>query len=167
MQKLIINTQYMENYGDKVNPYLKFKGGSTYVMFNVGTLNENEIATHVARIRPFITTDLEKSNGGSEEFIIDSKVMNHADEHCADFETATQFYFKGTEVHFMKVTDNRVDGWMRKEILEQTENWVGVPKGPIDQSGRGSYKSEYLMEDGDIVNGQNGLKDWFATAEVA
>ena len=50
MHKLIINTQYMENYGDKVNPYLKFKGGTTYVMFNVGTLNENEIATHVARV---------------------------------------------------------------------------------------------------------------------
>lgn len=152
----------MENYGDKVNPYLKFKGGTTYVMYNVGTLNENEIATHVARVRPFITTDLEKSNGGSEEFIIDSKVMNHADEHCADFETATEFFFRGTEVHFMKVTDNRVDGWMRNEILEQTETWVGLPT-----CGRGDYTSEYLMEDGDFVYGQKGLKEWFDTAEVA
>ena len=164
MQKLIINTQYMENYGDKVNPYLKFKGGSTYVMFNVGTLNENEIATHVARVRPFITTDLEKSNGGSEEFIIDSKVMNHADEHCADFETATQFSFAGSTVNFMKVTDNRNDGWMRNEILEKTETWVGDMS---NDSKRGAYYDEYLMEDGDMVHGQNGLKEWFATAEVS
>ena len=29
MKKLVITTQYMENYGCIDNPYMKFKGGST------------------------------------------------------------------------------------------------------------------------------------------
>ena len=45
MNKLVINTQYLENYGTKENPYMKFKGGNTYVMNNCGDLNENEIAS--------------------------------------------------------------------------------------------------------------------------
>ena len=31
MNKLVIDTQYLENYGSSENPYMKFKGGSTYV----------------------------------------------------------------------------------------------------------------------------------------
>ena len=48
MNKLVIHTQYLENYGDSKDPYMKFKGGTTYVMSNCGELNENEIATLVA-----------------------------------------------------------------------------------------------------------------------
>lgn len=169
MNKLVINTQYLENYGDSQNPYMKFKGGSTYVMSNCGKLNANEIATLVARVKPYITTDLLKSNGGSEEYINDVRVVPHMEQVCEDYESITEFHFDmfKSDVNFMKITDNRVDGWMRQEILEQTETWVGVPVNPQTQSGRGSYKSEYLMEDGDIVNGQNGLKEWFGTQEVA
>ena len=29
MQKLVIETQYLENYGDLEKRYMKFKGGST------------------------------------------------------------------------------------------------------------------------------------------
>ena len=38
MQKLVIQTQYLENYGSPENPYMKFKGGSTYVMHNCGDI---------------------------------------------------------------------------------------------------------------------------------
>ena len=40
MNKLVIHTQYLENYGDSKDPYMKFKGGTTYVMSNCGELNE-------------------------------------------------------------------------------------------------------------------------------
>ena len=36
MNKLVITTQYMENYGDKNDPYMKFKGGNTYELPNCG-----------------------------------------------------------------------------------------------------------------------------------
>jgi hypothetical protein len=64
----------------------------------------------------------------------------------------------------MKVTDNREDGWMRDEILEQTETWTGDMSATVK---RADYKSEYLMEDGDFALGQKGLKEWFTAREVA
>ena len=157
MNKLVIETQYMENYGNMENAYMKFKGGSTYVMFNCGDLTENEIATIVARIRPYITTNLIESNGGSEEYILSQGVMDHKDAHCADYETAIQFSFGPSgQVNFLKVTDNREDGWMKKSILEKTETWTG----DMSTTKRSNYKCEYLMENGDFVL-EKDMKEWF------
>jgi hypothetical protein len=30
--KVVINTQYKENYGSEAEPYWKFKGGTTYIV---------------------------------------------------------------------------------------------------------------------------------------
>ena len=162
MYKLVIKTQYMENYGDE-KPYMKFKGGNTYIMENCGSLNDNETATIVAQVRPYITTDLIRSNGGSEEYVTEFKVVNHRIKVCDDWESPTTFHIVGDKVNFMKVTDNREDGWMRKEILEKTETWTH------DQMGvsRVGYKASYLMQDGDIVDNDEGLREWFDAAEVA
>lgn len=156
MNKLVITTQYMENYGDMSDPYMKFKGGNTYELPNCGDLNENEVATIVAQVRPYITTTLLESNGGCEEYIVDFKVVNHTTKTVEDWETVTEFNLIGGSVNFMKVTDNREDGWMKKEILEQTETWTG----DMSDTKRANYKSEYLMEDGDFVS-QKELGEWF------
>ena len=160
MNKLVINTQYLENYGDSKDPYMKFKGGTTYVMSNCGDLTENEIATITARLRPYITTTLLESNGGCEEYIIDRAVMiKHNQPHAEEWETTTQFNITPSgQVNFVKVTDNREDGWMRSEILEKTEAWTMLP-----DSERAKYAASYLMRDGDICNGQEDLKNWFDT----
>jgi hypothetical protein len=166
MNKLVINTQYMENYGCAKDPYMKFKGGNTFVLPNCGELDSNEIATIVAKVRPFITTTMAESNGGCEEYIIDSTVVPHSEKVCEDWETITEFCFDqfSGDVNFMKVSDNREDGWMRDEILEQTETWTGDMSATVK---RADYKSEYLMEDGDFALGQQGLKEWFTAREVA
>ena len=158
MNKLVITTQYMENYGDKNDPYMKFKGGNTYELPNCGDLNENEIATIVAQVRPYITTTLLESNGGCEEYVVDFKVVSHSTKTVEDWESVTEFCFDQFtgDVNFMKVTDNREDGWMKKEILERTESWTG----DMSESKRGDYKSEYLMEDGDIISHKE-LGEWF------
>ena len=152
MNKLVIHTQYLENYGDSKDPYMKFKGGTTYVMPNCGELNENEIATLVARVKPYITTDLVKSNGGSEEYINDVKVVPHTEQVCADWESVTEFSFDlFGDVNFIKITDNREDGWMRREILESTETWT---------NDRENYKKEFLMEDGEFCVGDKEAGAW-------
>lgn len=152
----------MENYGDE-KPYMKFKGGNTYIMENCGSLNDNETATIVAQVRPYITTDLIRSNGGSEEYVTEFKVVGQRIKVCDDWESPTTFHIVGDKVNFMKVTDNREDGWMRKEILEKTETWTH------DQMGvsRVDYKASYLMEDGDICDTEAELKEWFEIKEVA
>lgn len=152
MNKLVIHTQYLENYGDSKDPYMKFKGGTTYVMSNCGELNENEIATLVARVKPYITTDLVKSNGGSEEYVNGVKVVPHTEQVCADWDSVTEFSFDlFGDVNFIKITDNREDGWMRKEILETTETWT---------NDRENYKKEFLMDNGDFCVGDKEAGAW-------
>jgi len=158
MNKLVIKTQYMENYGDAESPYMKFKGGDTYVMFNCGNLTDNEIATITAQVRPFITTTLAETNGGCEEYIIGrAEITAHSTPHCEAWETATQFSITPSgQVNFLKVTDNREDGWMKKEILEKTESWTG----DMSDTKRADYKVEFLMEDGDSCVGNKAVNAW-------
>ena len=157
MNKLVIKTQYMENYGTSDKPYMKFKGGNTYIMENCGDLNDNEAATIAAQVRPYITTDLIRSNGGSEEYVTEFKVVGQRIKVCDDWESPTTFHIVGDKVNFMKVTDNREAGWMKAGILEKTESW---------SNDRENYKSEFLMEDGDIVD-YDGLKAWFESHQAA
>ena len=158
MKNLVIKTQYMENYGDRLDPYMKFKGGNTFVLPNCGDLNENEVATIVARVRPFICTTFEESNGGCEEYVIDFKVMDRSEKVVEDWESVTEFNLLNEDgsINFMKVTDYREYGLMKKEILERTETWTGDMS---TVSKRKDYYEEYLMEDGDIVD-RKGLSEW-------
>ena len=158
MNKLVINTQYMENYRDLESPYMKFKGGNTYVMFNCGDLTENEIATITAQVRPYITNTLLETNGGCEEYIIGrAEMLKHNQPHAEEWETTTQFNITPSgQVNFVKVYDNREDGWMKKSILEKTESWTG----DMSDTKRANYKAEFLMEDGDFVL-EKDLKEWF------
>jgi hypothetical protein len=163
MNKLVINTQYLENYGTKENPYMKFKGGNTYVMDNCGDLEQNQVATIVAQVKPYITTDLIRSNGGCEEYIIDVSVIGQRLKVDGGLNAATTFHIVDGKVNFMRITDNREDGWMKKEILEKTETWTHDQMG----YGRESYKVSYLMEDGDFCDTEAELREWFEIKEIA
>ena len=154
MKKLVINTQYMENYGSPEKPYMKFKGGSTYVMYNCGDLdhNDNELATIVAQVRPYITTTLADSNGGCEEYITSSAVVKHVDEAWDKWETPIQFSFNGADVNFIKVLDNQSEaGYLKKSIIERTETWT---------NNRENYKVEFLMEDGEFCKSNAEVNAW-------
>lgn len=157
MNKLIIQTQYLENYGSSEEPYMKFKGGSTYVLPNCGDMNSNEVATAVAKVKPYITTDLVKSNGGCEEYIVGAHVGDIDDKVCEDWDTITEFTFMGDEVTFMKVTDNRNMGYMRKEILEKIETWNGCSESVTQ---RKNYACAFHMEDGSTFTGAQ-LQEFF------
>ena len=60
------------------------------------------------------------------------------------------------------MTDNREDGYMKDDILELTESWTMAPANE-----RLDYKAEYLMSDGDLVIGGEGLKEWYISYEAA
>lgn len=165
MKKLVIQTQYQENYAahneDYVHgvdaPHWKFKGGSTYVLPNCGDADVDAV---VDAVEEHITW----SNEASKEYITSAYVADWSDKVCESWETVTEFSLLGDEPTFMKVTDNRQDGYMRSEILEKIETWVGCLES---DSGRKDYKVEFLMEDGDFAVGMDELKSWFETKEAA
>ena len=167
MKKLVIQTQYKENYAAHNEgyvhgvsaPHWKFKGGSTYVLINCGS--DVDLADVEAMVSPYITD----SNEYVEEYILDTSVVDYNAKVCEDCESVTQFRFmEDGSIYFMKVTDNREFGYMRSEILEKTETWTGC----LDSdTGRKNYKVEFLMEDGDFCNSQEELSSWLVNTEAA
>lgn len=160
---ILITTQYMENYGSSETPYMKFKGGSTYLIPGVDAdATDNDVATLVAQVRPFVTTTLLETDGGCEEFVIDSKLTsnwrNCVDEYdAANYTSLLKVDGKWTA---MKVTDNREFLGMKMQILEKTETWTCG-----SSQSREDYKASFLMDDGDICESNAELTQWFETRE--
>ena len=162
MQKLVIQTQYKENYaypdwdgkGECPDGW-KFKGGCTYV---VNSFKDFDNVTKVMdKLSELITVD----NDGFKEYILYWEIVPQSRKVCEDWETVTQLWLNPVgKWEALKITDNREDGYMRKEILEKTESWTMAPENE-----RLQYKVEFLMEDGDYALGDKGLKEWIGTRD--
>ena len=160
MQKLVIHTQYRENYAahnDGYNhgvdqPHWKFKGGTTYVFPNFQDFNNvNDI---VARVTDMITF----SHEAAEEYVLNWSIVPQSEKICEDWDTPIVLSFYNDDIIAIKITDNREGGWMRDEILELTETWTLSPENE-----RHNYKGEYLMNDGEFV-AHEGLRQWLRDA---
>lgn len=164
MQKLVIQTQYRENYaypdwdGKGECPQAwKFKGGSTYVINSFKDYNK------VTEVMKQLDALISFGNEGFEEYILSWEIVPQARKVCEDWETVTQLWLNPVgKWEALKITDNREDGYMRREILEKTESWTMAPENE-----RLQYKAEYLMEDGDYAINDEGLKEWFDSKEAA
>ena len=82
--KLVIQTQYKENYGahdwngeGECPQYWKFKGGDTYVMPGV---NNKDLVPALAAL-------IEYHNEGSEEYILSTEIMEDDAQVCEEWET--------------------------------------------------------------------------------
>ena len=166
MQKLVIHTQYKENYGahdwdgkGECPDYWKFKGGTTYVVPNFKDFD------NVGKVVASIALFIEYSNNFSKEYILDYEVVPHSQKVCESWESPVNLWLNAVgKWEAIRVIDNRPDedgyaGWMRSEILEKTESWTLLPAGERTQ-----YKAEFLMEDGEYAINNEGLKEWFGAA---
>jgi len=68
--KILITTQYRENYGTAADPYWKSKGGYDYFILNVDPM-------HVAPglLVAAVQDQIEYSNDGAEEYILDWELV--------------------------------------------------------------------------------------------
>lgn len=83
--KILISTQYRENYGSADEPYWKFKGGSEYFIKGVDPL----------QVAPGLLVDkvrgeIEYSNDMAEQYILDWELV--ADDYMTDFEKSQLDY---------------------------------------------------------------------------
>jgi hypothetical protein len=89
--KILITTQYRENYGTSDEPYWKFKGGEDYFILDVDPL----------KTAPGLLVDqargqIEYSDPMSEEYIVDWRLVD--DDYLSDFEF-DQWEYEG-EIRF-------------------------------------------------------------------
>jgi hypothetical protein len=170
--KLVIHTQYKENYGahdwdgkGKCPQYWKDKGGETFVVENlthvVGLrVDENYNAEMIVdSLRPFIAY----TDDHAEEYITNWEIVGDSESVCEDWETPIHLFFnnevwRATKCYNNRVTVDGYPGYMKSEIFEKRESWVLAPNG-----GQEHYLSMFLMEDGQIVEYKN-LEKWFKAA---
>ena len=174
--KLVINTQYRENYAahneDFVpgvsQDYWKFKGGSTYVVENItssflftGSASANALYEIVDSVKDLICF----SNEASEEYILDWNIEDDDAVVCEEWETPYVLEYD-TDIkrwRATKFTFNGDMGYMKDGIVSKTESWLVTS----EDTGREDYKALYTMSDGHTGLGDSFLKEWFATNKAA
>lgn len=82
MAMIVVDTQYMENYGDAEAPYWKAKGGSSYKILNV-PLNQDLDAV-------VASAGIGYRNDYAEEYVIGWSVQN--DDYLSEFERSQLDY---------------------------------------------------------------------------
>ncbi len=160
MKKVLIQTQYQENYGTPNEPYWKFKGGSDYLVYASEDVNTIDLVNGIKSFLEVSTVMQKEYILGWEDITVDNPVSNHVNE----WDTITEVYPGGNSdgsVKAIRNIDNREDGWMRKEILEKTEAWT-----MLEGQERKDYSATFLMEDGDILS-ESELGQYFSAKEVA
>jgi len=77
--KILITTQYRENYGTAEDPFWKYKGGEDYFILGV-----DPVKTAPGVLVEQVRGQIEYSGAMSEEYILDWELV--ADDYVTDFE---------------------------------------------------------------------------------
>jgi len=146
--KLVINTQYKENYASHnedyehgvSEPYWKFKGGSTYVVENITPPQARNIEMDGI---PNLDKLLSYSNVGSQEYVLDYEIVEDDTKVCEDWETPVILKYADNKWSALKFTLNGPDGWMNSKIHAKSEQWDVLPENE-----RNNYKCQYKVDNG-------------------
>lgn len=165
--KLLINTQYKENYAwhneDYVHgvsePYWKYKGGSAYVLENVvSPVETGDAYDMLHEYYPEVVDAISMSDDAQQEYIIDVQLL--ADSEPLAIEEWDNPYFINVSSDGSITCERNVAngefGWMRNEILSKNEKWTMCPSQE-----RANYKVTFIMSDGSQLLGHQELQEYF------
>jgi len=138
--KLVINTQYRENYGSAQTPHWKFKGGETYVVEN---LTQVQVEDAVKSGCPDLSKLLTRMNSMSEEYVIDIGAVENDKVVCDPWEAPIKLVYAG-QWKAVQVIENDEYSCMNKAIKRKTITWV--------LGDDNSYEVKYEMQDGRILS---------------
>jgi len=147
MSKLVIHTQHKENYGahdwdgkGECPQYWKFKGGNTYVVRDLSSAHINKIADQGI---PTLTKLIESKSEYFEEYILGWEIMDDDARECEDWDSVIEFWWKGDRWICLRYQTNDEDGYMRREILAKSEQWI-----PLEEGERSDYQCQYKTANG-------------------
>ena len=164
--KLLINTQYKENYAwcnpnyvhGVSEPYWKFKGGSAYVLENVvSPVASGDAYDMLHEYYPEVVDAISMSDASQIEYVIDVQLL--ADSAPLAIEEWDNPYFINVSSDGSITCERNVAngefGWMREEILSKNEKWT---MGPSQE--RNDYSVNFIMVDGSQLLGHQELKGY-------
>lgn len=155
--KIVITTQYMENYGahdwdgkGQCPQYWKSKGGQSYVVEN---LTPEEVSKfedmHMEKIMPLI----QYSNAHTNEFVIGYNSHEDNAVVCDFWETQKVISVVDGQYAVSAITKNDEYSFMHKSIVEKRESYVMLPEGEREQ-----YSVVYLLKNGMLVDSKEVAK---------
>jgi hypothetical protein len=130
--KVVIYTQYRENYGEPGNPHWKFKGGSTYVVEKMDSFDNID-----SELKGLI----EYSNEMSEEYISSTHIVPDDQIVCDEWESPIVLS-KGDDGRWTASVVHQNDGQFIDGIATKSETWTMLP-----ESARSDYTAVYTMTD--------------------
>ena len=149
--KLVIQTQYCENYGahtwdgeGECPQRWKFKGGETYVVPNLG---QDQVTKVIEQGIPTLRALIECSNEASREYILDWSVQDDADVVGEPWETPFELYWEQGRWVARRSVKNDEYGYLRADIGSKTEQYDMMMEG-----GRENYTVEYRDRSGEIMD---------------
>jgi len=147
MSKLVIQTQHRENYGahdwngkGQCPQHWKFKGGDTYVVRDLSSAQINKI---VDQGIPTLTKLIEFKSEAFEEYILGWEIVEDDAPECQEWDSVIEFQWKMDRWTCLCVTNNDEFGYMRREILAKSEQWI-----PLEGGDRSDYHCDYKTEKG-------------------
>ena len=138
MAKLVITTQYMENYDvDEVSEegYWKYKGGHDFIIDNVDV---NNVQSVVAEITPLIEYD----NSMSREYILDWSV--ESDDWVPQYEKSQKEWYDGHMYYEPRLFKNEDGHWIKIRKFDGERG--GYEYHDNLNTDKVIYKNEYTKE---------------------
>lgn len=139
--KLVIWTQYSENYGDADRPFWKFKGGDTYIVANLTPAqSERVLRDGIPTLRALI----EYSNPMSQQRVVDFNIVD--DDFVAHDEWESPYMLSWENNTWVcRQTEFNNGSWRRpvvSKIIRYTMGMAGE---------RSDFECAYGIEDGRVL----------------
>ena len=148
--KLVIYTQYAENYGDEDKPYWKMKGGDTYVVEN---LTQSQVTKIQEQGVPTLKALIEYKNPMSEEYIIGFNVVPDSTSICEEWETPTKLSWLNSRWAALKVEENNELSCWNPKIERRIQTWDLMMQGQ-----RENYNCVFVMRNGSVVKESDSME---------
>ena len=135
MAKLVIQTQYMENYDvDEVSEegYWKFKGGHDYIIDNVDVNNVQSVANEIIPL-------IEYDNSMSREFVLEWTVVN--DDWKSQYEKDQKEWSDGSMYYDPRLFKNEDGHWIKIRKFDGERG--GYEYHDNLNTGKVIYRNEY------------------------
>ena len=140
--KLVIQTQYCENYGSTDKPYWKFKGGDTYIVPNLSPAQAERILSHGI---PTLKALIEYKNSMSEEYVTYYRIVEDDTVVCDEWEAPNMLSWENNTWVCRQVQLN--DGSFRKPVVSKVTKYtmnMGGDKSDLEVS--------YVVENGSVIS---------------
>lgn len=148
--KIVISTQYMENYGahdwdgeGQCPQYWKPKGGDTYIIENLTPEQVSDFEkNHLDKVYAMI----QYSHNYAQEYVLGYEVSEDNAVVCDGWENPKVIALNGANFIASCITKNDEYGFMHQKIDEKHETYTMKEEGK-----RENYQLFFLLKDGQMI----------------